>query len=297
MNTLQLQIQQRHVLAELTGVSGIEYIAPHVYLIGDDMPDLIRTSLAFEQFERVMLLAQADRPAPAAMHKSHKADFEALTHYQQDNTSYLLVLGSGARPTRRFAYQVQLPDLSVQPLPLESLYQTWQNSPALVNGAELNIEAVCADTTYFYIFQRGNTNQHHAMLQVKIADFLTQADTLQATHHLLNVPMLGKHAAGISGACWLGETAGFLYTASVEATANAYDDGAILGSFVGWQSAVGQPIVWQLLTTPTGAALPIKVEGISVVQKDSMGCHALLVTDSDGQASEVLHIRLAYPAA
>lgn len=297
MSTLQIQIQQRHILAELTGVSGIEYIAPHVYLIGDDMPDLIRTSLAFEQFERVTLLTQADRPAPAAMHKTHKADFEAIASYQQDNAVYLLVLGSGARPTRRFAYQVQLPDLSVQPLLLESLYQTWQNSPALVNGAELNIEAVCADTTYFYIFQRGNTNQHHAMMQVRIADFLTQPLTLPAVHHLLNVPMLGEHAAGISGACWLGDRAGFLYTASVEATQNAYDDGAILGSFVGWHRAIGQPIIWQLLTEADGTTLPIKVEGISVVQQDSMGCQVLLVTDSDGQASEVLHLWLAYPAA
>ena len=231
------------------------------------------------------------------MHKTHKADFEAITSYQQDRIWYLLILGSGARPTRRFAYQVQLPDLHVKPLLLEALYQTWQHSAALVNGAELNIEAVCADTEYFYIFQRGNTNQHHAMLQVKITDLLAQPSVLPATSYLLNVPTLNGDAAGISGASWLGDAAGFLYTASVEATQNAYDDGAILGSFVGWQRAIGQPIVWQVLTDDHGAILPIKVEGISVVQQDPTGCQLLLVTDSDGQASEVLQVRLAYPTA
>jgi hypothetical protein len=83
-------------------------------------------------------------------------------------------------------------------------------------------------------------------------------------------------------------------TASVETSANSYDDGEVLGSMIGLITAMGDTLGWVTLCDVDGQPLPIKVEGIVAHQQRQTSTELWLVTDSDGGDSDVIHARLSW---
>jgi hypothetical protein len=169
--------------------------------------------------------------------------------------------------------------------------------PLFCGAHELNIEALANSESQLYIFQRGNLNQVHGICAVDLAAYLSGAALVDCnpTFWHANPPCLNGFASGISGACFVAPNL-LLLCASVEATANSYDDGAIIGSFVGlcYLSSEGAITAehWVLLADPQQRPLPVKVEGICLLHQHAANYDILLVTDNDGQAAQSITLTL-----
>ncbi|RZL09768.1 MAG: hypothetical protein EOO62_13750 [Hymenobacter sp.] len=110
------------------------------------------------------------------------------------------------------------------------------------------------------------------------------------------LPVLEGYAAGFSGATFVDNK--LLVTASVEATADAVADGAVLGSFVGVVDLAAQTATFARLAWADGRAYLGKVEGLAVRRTPTPGQHELLlVTDDDQGGSTALVAELRISAS
>ncbi len=298
---MNIHIIERHIMSGIGSLSGVAFIGNDLYFVGDDVRYLLKTNLHKQItnqtfFEKIPLFEQYTDDPLLPIGKSKKPDFESLTTIEFNGHEQLLMLGSGSKNNRKHA-------LLYNPNPshnfsqirrlLSSLdYDFLENNNDLTGGADLNIEAICADEKNLYVFQRGNINRHHGVLVFDLA-LIQDGKPLEETwiHSLnLQLPDIDGFASGISDACFLKDQSLIVATASVEKTNNTYDDGQILGSFIILLSPTGVTLDIQRIDDDQGQPIPIKVEGIVWLESTIDGEVFLLVTDSDGGDSEILRV-------
>lgn len=288
-------VHREIVLPELPSASGAELVGDALYLIGDDSPWLYRLDAATLAAEQPTALFETVHFSQGRIPKHLKPDLECLTILRTTSgETGLLALGSGATAAREQGYWVPLNRAdnlpgTVYPLSLSGLYAALR--PQLPAGATLNLEAAAATETELLLLQRtvGPAVGGNLLFRLPLADTLaflhrrqSRPPTVRAQSFRL--PAIDGKPAGFSGAAWF---AGRLFvTASVEDTADAVLDGAVLGSFVGVlpldaTRAVLAPLAW-----PDGRPYRGKVESVVVRRQLAPGrFELLLVTDDDAGGS------------
>lgn len=271
----------------IPSASGVEPWRDGWLLIGDDAPHVFRLDHDTRILERWPLLpGQPDR-----LPKARKPDLEAMTLAPLGSGHLLLVFGSGSKSPQRDSIYLLDPEEpgTVRVCAATEFYRKLAESAGLREG-ELNIEAAAASADTLWLFNRGPA----VVFTLPLAGLLTHLEhgaPLSALRTFrVSLPNLEGYASGFSGATLTPDGLSLLFTASVERTANWYDDGPIVGSLVGslplrdLRDGV-KPRCAPL--TLDGKTLPVKVEGIAVERIDEDGSlHLILVTDSDGGGSE-----------
>lgn len=112
--------------------------------------------------------------------------------------------------------------------------------------------------------------------------------------NLFYLPKINGLEAGSSGATTFQEKPYFIFTAAVEDAPNAYEDGPVLGSFIGViemkDGSVSDDFVVVRIPDP---GFPLKVESVIIDKVISeTETDLVLVTDNDGAPSEVLRLRM-----
>ncbi|MFD1871604.1 DUF6929 family protein [Hymenobacter bucti] len=291
------------VLPHLPSASGVEIIGATAYVISDDAPFLYLLDAAtLAATGRVALFETADFTT-GRIPKATKPDLESMAAVGGPTAEVgLLLLGSGSGPHREVGYYVRgLPPGESAPLverlELRQLYD--QLRPHLPAGAVLNLEAVATSTTDLLLLQRAVGGGPAQLFSFPLAPALahlrapgTPAPPLGLVHSF-KLPTLEGHAAGFSGATFVG---GVLFvTASVEATTDAVLDGAVLGSFVGMVDVQTQTATFARLGWADGRPYRGKVEGLAVRRILGPGwLELLLVTDDDlgGSSALVAEVRV-----
>ncbi|WP_336012635.1 DUF6929 family protein [Acinetobacter calcoaceticus] len=305
MNTT-IKILEQFVFAQdsvISALSGVACVGDDVYFVGDNLPYLLRINRAQNMadatvFEKIPLFEPSEQIPLSALSKEQKPDFEALTSISWNGQSQLLVMGSGSTENRKRALLYNPSNDQVRTFLDAVDYDFLQHQVELTGGADLNIEAVCSDHRYLYIFQRGNINLYHGVLVFDLNKIQAGKSLANAFIHSLKLSLaeLDGSASGISDACFLVDKNLIVATATVEQTLNTYDDGAVLGSFILVFSPEGKALAAHLIQDTNGQTLPIKVEGITWFESRSDGEVFLLVTDSDGGDSEILKVLLSKAA-
>jgi hypothetical protein len=295
MTTLTCHIISRRTLSGIGGLSGIEQIGSHLYLIPDDAPYLLKTNPALDDIEKIGLFPEQDWPL-TPMAKAEKPDFEGLATVSWQGRDHLLLVGSGSTEHRKSIRLFDPEQSQIYPLYEQADYDFFEQQVIACGGHELNLEAVCANDQQVFMFQRGHLDQQHWVMQFDLAALCAGKPLSQAWQHTfhLNPPQIQQHHSGVSGACWLGHAQLMACTASVETSANSYDDGEVLGSMIGLITATGDTLGWVTLCDVDGQPLPIKVEGIVAHQPQQTATELWLVTDSDGGDSDIIHARLSW---
>ena len=145
----------------------------------------------------------------------------------------------------------------------------------------------------------------NAALYFKLEEFIEYAQghtemTPFPTVYPYQLPAINNIASGFSGGCIFDDKV--FFTASVENTPNAIDDGEVLGSYIGWMKQedlynkesgkVHEPEGVMLLEE-NGVAYKGKVESITILEKDAETYVALAVTDNDDAGpSELLMLEV-----
>jgi len=275
----------------LPSASGVEIIGDTAYVIGDDSPWLFRLDAATLAPLGHVRLFETPAPGPVRLPKPDKPDLECMAAVNwPDGRAGLLLLGSGSRPNRARGWFVPA-GATPQPaaLDLAPLYQLLL--PWLPAGVGLNLEAAATSATELLLFQRTVGRADAALLfRLPLAAALAfvaggGAGAAPAVAVLpFALPAIAGCPAGFSGATFVQDR--LFVTASVEDTADAVLDGAVLGSYVGVVDLAARTASFARLAWADGRAYRGKVEGLAVRRTPGPGrWELLLVTDDDAGGS------------
>lgn len=271
--------------------SGIVTSENKYFVIGDNSPFLFLLDSEFNVLSKSPIYSTQNLVGEA-IEKKLKPDFEAMEMISENE---IIVFGSGSKSPERDKFLIiTLGDsITVKEYNITSFYENLKKLPILDNK-ELNIEAVAFREGKLYLFNRGRNVVFTFVFSelLKYFDGTSLFPVPEST--LFELPTINGIEAGFSGATAFQDKPLLIFTASIENTDNAYDDGEVLGSLVGVIDITNSKIS----NTYRSIAIPdpsLKVESVAIHKEFSPGItDVVLVTDSDGGASMVLKCRIAH---
>tara|TARA_R100000935_G_scaffold58341_1_gene94973 strand:+ start:468 stop:1403 length:936 start_codon:yes stop_codon:yes gene_type:complete len=273
--------------------SGIIRSGELYYVIGDDSPFLFTLNKEFKVIAKTPLLDSVNFSEDRII-KSKKPDFEALELIDKNE---MVVFGSGSKsPERNILIRILLKEpMIIERYDISELYNKLKNLP-IFKDSELNIEATAFRNNQIFLFNR----KRNLIIKFNYQDLLTyikgERDFPEPEIKQFILPKINGIEAGFSGATALQDEAKIIFTASVENTANAYDDGEILGSFIGMIDISNNQVsqYFEYCEIPNTEA-NLKVESVTIAEEISLGeTKVMLITDDDKGNSTLLESMLTW---
>ncbi|QOW08876.1 hypothetical protein Q73A0000_00200 [Kaistella flava (ex Peng et al. 2021)] len=267
--------------------SGMAKYGGGYYAIGDDSPYLFFLNKKFQVISKTLISNNKDFNGERII-KAEKADFESV---ELINGTEMVTFGSGGKSPQR---DVLVRILLHQPLEIENyditpFYNHLRNLPEFKNS-ELNIEATAFYDNQLYLFNRKKSliikfNYTHYLSFIKGE---AELPTLEIKEFFL--PKIDGIESGFSGATILQKDSKIIFTASVEDSINAYEDGEILGSFIGMIDISNNTIskTYQYCAIPNNDE-KFKVESVTIDEEIEVGkTKLILITDDDEGSSTII---------
>ena len=227
---MKISVSTSLKLNKIPSGSGIAKVGEHYYVVGDDSPYLFLLDKDFKTISKTLLI-DTEYDAAHRIIKAEKPDFEALELIAANE---LIIFGSGSKIPHRdiFIHIILGNHPNLETYDITAFYQNLKDLP-IFSDSELNIEATAFYDHRLFLFNRNK----NLILAFQYADLLAyikgeKAFSLPIIKHFA-LPRLNGIEAGFSGATSLKNQPKLLFTASVENTTNAYDDGEIMGRFIG----------------------------------------------------------------
>ena len=267
---------------ELTGIgaaSGLVIDQDYLYIVSDHSSYLYQYEMQTQQLTKTPLIDNAQDITL----KKDKFDLESVV--KKDNSLYLF--GSGSTPKRQQLFQYEINYKNIQSTDLSRLYQLFRQMAGL-NDDELNIEGVVYDEQRWLFFQRGNG------LSAQNGIFILHSEHLDHRARIeflpFQLPSINNVLASLTDAIMINQQIYFL--AAVEDTTSTYEDGEVLGSFMGRINLADQQIndVWQITDTH-------KFEGLAFYQQTDDELILLLCEDNDSDelSTTIYQLNLTLP--
>ncbi|MCX8112357.1 MAG: hypothetical protein N3E49_04060 [Bacteroidia bacterium] len=241
----------------------------HLWIFSDDR--LVLHKLDWNTLSVSLFPLQPDGGS-VPLSKAIKPDWEAATWVSpKPPERRLLFMGSGSRPQRMEIGLLSITEegmLSLRRFPVPHLYDKLAH--ALAPEGELNIEGVVwkPDTDELLLFQRGTAHYPNAIgtiswptVEYCLTDPERSASILFESVQFYDLGQVRGVPLAFTDATWHPQK-GLFYVAAAEDTSDAYEDGLILGSVIGWFAPDGKPY-FASLSDERGNPVPIKVEGIA----------------------------------
>lgn len=295
-DSMTIIVKHRQELKSIPSASGIVKVKDTLFVIGDNSVWLYELNEQFETVEKHLLM---EGVTDSIVPKISKPDFEAMTTIGEGDATELLIFGSGSKePERNTVVRIDMKhDNSVKTYDLKTLYGAIKTTSSITT-ATLNIEAATTVGDKLFLFNR-ETNM---VLEYSLDAFLNYLDNNGVLPKLktyqLQLPLFQGLQVKVSGATAIPNTNQLLITASVEDAPNTYDDGDVLGSYVGMISLDQLTDGYQpkcVLLKEGDQPLHVKVESVEIIQlMNDRYFKIVLVTDSDGGASELILAELTW---
>lgn len=282
-----IEVISTHYLPSIPSASGIVKSGEHYYIIGDNSPYLFKLNREFEIISKTPIYT-TNELVGSTIPKKIKPDFEAMEMVSKEE---IVVFGSGSlSPTRDLCLRIFIGEtLTVKSYNIGSFYTSLKKMIDR-EDTELNIEAIAFQNNELHFFNRGT----NAIFSFDYFDLTQHFEGLipfptPKTRHF-KLPKIKGIEARFSGATAYKNRPYLLFTASVEDTSNAYDDGEVLGSFIGIISLEpGDSSAPLNCTRIPDQKPPVKVESVTIDDEISTKESTIvLVTDSDGGDSTLL---------
>ncbi|MCW3465755.1 DUF6929 family protein [Chitinophaga nivalis] len=282
---------QTALLPDFPSGSAIVYHQDKLYLVGDDATYVRVMDTQYQEIARIPLFETTVPRIP----KAQKADLEAAVIREWEGVTTLLLIGSAATPQREQLISIPLSNAGTP------LFYPNPLIPALQQAGltELNIEGATIIGDKLVWANRGNDTHRTNHLLVTVPDIETTAAPISLTMIAVDTGIKDTPLfTGISELCYVAQHDLLLLAVSVEATANAYDDGEIGDSYIAWITNVSTRLHHRALTCDGYVALGAvsevlkqqKIEGICVesITADSWILH--LASDNDAGATGLFRI-------
>lgn len=289
--TLKIELLSWQILKHVPSASGVVKFDENFYVIGDDSPFLFRIDSEFNLFSKTPIYT-TENLRGNTIPKIDKPDFEAM---EMINETELLVFGSGSKsPERNVCVLVKIgQEISYKEFDLSLFYGHLRNME-MMDSYELDIEGLAFTGDLLHLFNRGRNIIFSFSYKEFMAYCKTGKDFPIPKTSLFTLPEINGLEAGFSGATTFADKSYFIFTAAVEDAPNAYEDGDILGSFIGvipiQEGKVSSDFLIKRIPNP---GFPLKVESV-IIDKvlSETQTDLVLVTDNDGAPSEILRLRM-----
>lgn len=279
-NNSTIEVFNSEIIKNLPSASGIVKSEHGFYAIGDDSPFLFHLNTTNQIIEKHQIYSTKNLREGRII-KKNKPDFEALEMISENE---MVVIGSGSKsPERDIFLRVFLKDtILFKTYNITAFYDNLRKSEIL-NKRPLNIEAVAFRNGHIYLFNRGKNVIFSFIYKDLIASFEGTIPFPEPATTLLQLPKINGIESGFSGATFLKEEPFVIFTSSVENTDDTYNDGEILGSFIGVIGLLDNKISdsYNAVVIPH-LEKPLKVESVTIVNEiTSRKTKVALVTDDD----------------
>ncbi|HEU4791565.1 MAG TPA: hypothetical protein VFS71_17895 [Flavobacterium sp.] len=259
------------ILFHIIGIgsaSGLIYKDNSLFIIGDNSGFLYEYSTESKNLQRHEIIENATENIA----KSEKPDFEAITHFG-DN---LYVFGSGSTAKRNKMIQINTLEKEISTNDLTDLYSVMQ-SFGEIKPEDFNIEGAIYTGEEWYLFNRGNgKSAKNVLFTIQGKNLINEFNILSNNYKL---PKIKGVRSSFTDAVTLDDKIYFLSTA--EDTDSTYNDGEILGSFIGCIDTKTMKIDFTKKISDTH-----KFEGLTIFKNSSDTIEFLLCEDNDTEVLE-----------
>jgi len=280
---------------KVSAVSGLEVYGDRLLMISDNTEGLSVCDLSGKLLETIEL--EKEVSPTKIKEKKHKSDYEACTILSIENSDYLLLVGSGSKKeNRNKAKLISLSDNNkLQNFDLDEFYDYLRRQNE-IELSEFNVEALAYYDNKLYFFNRG-TNEIFVVKKSAFFDFLKRKKTeIQIKKYKMEIEFIEGLYAGVSGAT-ITTNGQVLVTASAERTGDWYNDGEIVGSAIGWFDLSEMQTNFKVKTQVIkngGIVLKSKIESVAVHSIDQNKAKLFLVSDNDGDDSELFDFEILF---
>ena len=260
------------LLFQIIGIgsaSGLIYKDNSLLIIGDNSGYLYEYQMDSQDLKRHPLL---ENPIENTL-KKDKSDFEAITHYSDS----LYVFGSGSTEKRNKMIEVNSSDKKVIATnDLAGLYAVMQSFGA-IKPEDFNIEGAIYTGERWFLLNRGNGGSHkNVLFTIEGKNFINDFTVLSNDYKL---PKIKGVRSSFTDGILVEDSIYFLATA--EDTASTYDDGEVLGSFIGRINLKTMKIDFTQKISSTH-----KFEGLTLYSNSKEKIEFLLCEDKDTEVLE-----------
>jgi hypothetical protein len=265
------------ILFHIIGIgsaSGLIYKDNNLFIIGDNSGFLYEYNIESKNLQRHEIIENATEN----IIKSEKPDFEAITHFG-DN---LYVFGSGSTAKRNKMIEINTLEKEIRTNDLVDLYSVMQ-SFAEIKPEDFNIEGAIYTGEEWYLFNRGNgKSAKNVLFTIQGKNLINEFNILSNNYKL---PKINGVRSSFTDAVAIDDKIYFVATA--ENTISTYDDGEILGSFIGCIDTKTMKIDFTKKISDTH-----KFEGITLYQNKTDTIEFLLCEDKDTDVLETTIYKL-----
>lgn len=288
------------LLSDFPSGSSINYHQGKLYLIGDDATHILVLDNDYKKLDSVFLFDYAEKRIP----KVDKTDLEGSVIFDIKGVPHLLIVGSASRKNRKRVIVIPFSETGLNFHSQKNSFYKTKNFTKRIrsnNIDEVNLEAVCYLKNDLILGNRGNLSTQTNQLIITDHDFWEHQDDARIIIRNLVVPSnYSSEPLGLSELCYVAEMDLLFITLTSEATANAYDDGEIGNSYLGWIKSASEKLTFEDVT-PDGiinlsdvdpSFTKEKIEGICVeaVSADDMTIH--LIADNDAGESRLFKLKV-----
>lgn len=263
--------QKLEVFAEINGIGAASALLWHdglLYIISDNSGYLYTYNNVNNELKKIQLLQKSTLEN---ISKSEKPDFEALCQIG----NRLLIIGSGSTPKRNLMIEYQMDTEKVTTYNLSGFYQKLK-SVLKVADDDLNIEGAVFNGKDWFLFNRGNGKSNKNGIFKIIGEDLSKAEQFSFVPLILRKNN-GTKALFTDAILHQGQ---IYFVAAAEDTSSTYNDGQILGSYIGNLNA--ETLKVNFIKKISSHQ---KIEGITVFQQIDKKIEFLLCEDSDSESS------------
>ncbi len=260
----QLQLQLFLQIIGIGSASGLLFKDNSLFLISDNSTYLYEYNLDSNELNKIALVEKPEENIT----KKDKPDFESMAL----SGNKLIVLGSGSTENRNNAKSYHLESKEIKTIDFSKYFESFKKIASLFND-ELNIEGLIIGSDKFLFFQRGNS------INASNGIFILDKITNEVEFKTISLPKLNNIEATFTDAILVNEIIYFL--AAVENTTSTYDDGEILGTFIGQLNANDFSLVKIQLISEKN-----KFEGITLFKQNETEIEFLLCEDNDNDLLE-----------
>ncbi len=293
-------IVRHHYFDKLPSASGVEMFQGNIYLIADDLPYLFELDSNWQIKNRYVISGNT-QIVNGRTPKNIKADFESMSLIKKGDETYMLILSSGSKKIKRdtaFLFSMKTKKVVVKK-DLRPWFEKIKTKSEMNSNDEINIEGVAVSDNKIYVVHRGNVSGNFIASSSldNFMNYLLQKSEITPDVQVYKFILPAKDGviAGLSGACNLPGEKGLLVTASLETTKDVVNDGAVLGSYLGFIPFSGMEkgiINLTPINDGEGKMIQKKQEGVVSIYVDKTGVHhAITVCDNDDGSSDIFEMK------
>ena len=293
-NTQELELLKTSYFPFYPSASTLAYHNERLYVMGDDAVQLLVLDKEHKPVDSLRLFKGTEKRVA----KDIKADIEASAFIQKKKETFLVLFSSFSSPSRKQVFAINTNTQKVK-----RDFRRFKHKPELPAIKEWNIEgAACAGDKLIFSNRANYTHKTNHLL-VMNANLKKGFQKNSFSVISIQLPKT-ENVIGISGLTYLKNEDLLLFTATTEITDNAYTDGEIGDSFLGYITNLSAKLkdssmrVDKLLNlTPVLRQKTLqKIESVAVEEVTGNKAILHLAADNDNGESTIFKLRFTLPA-